>query len=84
MFRIPKTLIVLVALASIALASIVDAQTKRPNIIMIMGDDIGIPNVSCYSHGMMGYKTRNIDRIAKGGVMLTDYYAEPKTGLVQP
>ena len=48
----------------------------RPNILMIMGDDIGIPNVSVYSHGMMGYQTPNIDRIAKEGVLLTDYYAE--------
>ena len=49
---------------------------KKPNILMIMGDDIGIPNISAYSHGMMGYKTPNIDRIAKEGVLLTTYYSE--------
>ena len=41
-----------------------------------MGDDIGIPNISAYSHGIMGYQTPNIDRIAKQGILLTDYYAE--------
>ena len=41
-----------------------------------MGDDIGIPNLSCYSHGMMGYQTPNIDRLAREGILFTDYYAE--------
>jgi len=49
---------------------------KRPNIVIIWGDDIGQSNVSAYSHGMMGYKTPNIDRMAKEGMMFTDYYAE--------
>ena len=49
---------------------------KKPNILIIWGDDIGQSNLSCYSHGVMGYKTPNIDRIAKEGVMFTDYYAE--------
>ena len=48
----------------------------KPNILVIMGDDLGIPNISVYSHGMMGYKTPNIDRIASEGVLMTDYYAE--------
>ncbi len=51
-------------------------MAKKPNIVVIMGDDIGIANLSCYSHGMMGYRTPNIDRIAKEGVMFTDFYAE--------
>jgi arylsulfatase len=51
------------------------AQDK-PNILVIWGDDIGIFNISAYSHGMMGYQTPNIDRIAKEGVLFTDYYAE--------
>jgi arylsulfatase len=51
-------------------------QQQRPNIVIIWGDDIGQSNVSAYSHGVMGYKTPNIDRIAKEGVMFTDYYAE--------
>ena len=53
-----------------------EAQEKKPNIVIIWGDDIGQSNVSAYSKGMMGYQTPNIDRIAKEGVMFTDYYAE--------
>lgn len=49
---------------------------KKPNILVIMGDDIGSPNISAYSHGMMGYQTPNIDRIANEGLLFTDYYAE--------
>ncbi|MFT3882911.1 MAG: sulfatase-like hydrolase/transferase [Gemmatales bacterium] len=49
---------------------------KKPNICIIWGDDIGQSNVSAYSRGMMGYQTPNIDRVAKEGMMFTDYYAE--------
>ncbi|OTE97596.1 arylsulfatase [Crenothrix sp. D3] len=52
------------------------AETKKPNIVIIWGDDIGQTNVSAYSKGMMGYKTPNIDRVANEGVIFTDYYAE--------
>ena len=48
----------------------------KPNILIIWGDDIGISNLSCYSHGLMGYQTPNIDRIAKEGMMFTDSYGE--------
>lgn len=48
----------------------------RPNILVIWGDDVGIANISAYSFGVMGYKTPNIDRIAREGLMFTDYYAE--------
>jgi arylsulfatase len=48
----------------------------RPNILIIWGDDIGITNLSCYSDGLMGYRTPNIDRIADEGVRFTDYYGE--------
>lgn len=51
-------------------------QTQKPNILVIYGDDIGWFNPSAYNRGMMGYKTPNIDRIAKEGMMFTDYYAE--------
>jgi len=51
------------------------AQDK-PNILVIWGDDVGISNISAYSRGLMGYKTPNIDRIAKEGMMFTDYYGE--------
>jgi len=49
---------------------------KKPNIVIIWGDDIGQSNISAYSHGLMGYQTPNIDRIAHEGMMFTDYYAE--------
>src|SRR5262244_12225 len=49
---------------------------RRPNILVIFGDDIGQTNISAYSFGLMGYKTPNIDRIAREGMMFTDYYAE--------
>jgi arylsulfatase len=49
---------------------------RKPNILVIFGDDIGQTNVSAYSFGVMGYRTPNIDRIAKEGMMFTDYYAE--------
>ncbi|QVL33747.1 sulfatase-like hydrolase/transferase [Telmatocola sphagniphila] len=49
---------------------------KKPNFCIIWGDDIGQTNISAYSLGLMGYKTPNIDRVAKEGMMFTDYYAE--------
>jgi arylsulfatase len=49
---------------------------RRPNILVIFGDDIGQTNVSAYSFGLMGYRTPNIDRIAREGMLFTDYYAE--------
>jgi arylsulfatase A-like enzyme len=49
---------------------------KKPNILVIWGDDIGMWNLSCYSNGMMGYQTPNIDRIAAEGMLFTDYYGE--------
>jgi arylsulfatase len=52
------------------------ANGERPNILVIWGDDIGITNLSCYSHGLMGYKTPNIDRLAREGMMFTDSYGE--------
>src|SRR5216117_461411 len=51
-------------------------KADKPNILVIWGDDIGISNLSCYSHGLMGYQTRNIDRLAKEGMMFTDSYGE--------
>ncbi len=51
-------------------------QKNLPNILVIMGDDIGWFNISAYNQGMMGYRTPNIDRIAKEGAMFTDYYGQ--------
>ena len=65
-----------VVLSLLIMAAPLYGANTKPNILVIMGDDIGIPNVSAYSFGMMGYKTPNIDRIAKEGVLLTTYYAE--------
>jgi arylsulfatase A-like enzyme len=52
------------------------ADGKRPNFLVIWGDDIGITNLSCYSDGLMGYRTPNIDRIADEGMRFTDSYGE--------
>ncbi len=51
-------------------------MSDNPNILIIWGDDIGMSNLSCYSDGVMGYRTRNIDRIAEEGVRFTDHYGE--------
>ena len=49
---------------------------KKPNILVLWGDDIGVHNISAYNHGIMGYRTPNIDRIAKEGALFTDAYAQ--------
>ena len=51
-------------------------QQQKPNILVIMGDDIGYWNISAYNRGMMGYRTPNIDRIANDGAIFTDYYGQ--------
>src|SRR6186713_982190 len=51
-------------------------MADKPNILIIWGDDIGQTNLSCYSDGLMGYRTQNIDRIANEGMRFTDAYAE--------
>ena len=65
--------------AVVALSSAVapaQAADKKPNILVLWGDDIGYWNVSAYNQGMMGYKTPNIDRIAKEGALYTDWYGQ--------
>ncbi|GET38527.1 sulfatase [Microseira wollei NIES-4236] len=57
-------------------AALAQSNPHRPNILVIMGDDIGWTNVSAYEKGIVGYDTPNIDRIAKEGMLFTDYYAE--------
>jgi arylsulfatase A-like enzyme len=64
------------ALALLAAATGLHAQDKKPNILVIWGDDIGTWNISHTNRGMMGYRTPNIDRIAKEGVGFTDYYGQ--------
>ncbi len=62
-------------LAFMAISITANAQDK-PNILVIWGDDVGQSNISAYTMGLMGYRTPNIDRIAKEGVIFTDYYGE--------
>ncbi|MHC5066189.1 MAG: arylsulfatase, partial [Planctomycetota bacterium] len=62
-------------LAALA-ANGLSAQADRPNILVIWGDDIGVTNLSAYSRGLVGYQTPNIDRVAKEGLLFTDYYGE--------
>jgi len=52
------------------------ADAKKPNVLVIFGDDIGISNISAYSDGLMGYETPNIDRIASEGLRFLHYYGE--------
>ena len=63
--------------AILALLFTAAAQAEdKPNILVIWGDDVGISNISAYTFGLVGYQTPNIDRIAKEGIMFTDYYGE--------
>ena len=66
-----------ILVAIIAMPFIMMAQKdKKPNILVIWGDDIGQSNISAYTHGLVGYQTPNIDRVANEGIMFTDYYSE--------
>ncbi len=83
MRRIRAGWAVLVGLVAVAAAFVApnlpaeaQAPAKKPNILVIFGDDVGQSNISAYTHGLMGYKTPHIDRIAREGLMFTDYYAE--------
>jgi arylsulfatase A-like enzyme len=71
--RVMAFLTMLLAFALVAPAA---AQDKKPNILVIMGDDIGYWNTSVYNRGAMGYQTPNLDRIAREGAMFTDYYGQ--------
>src|SRR5262249_7703513 len=70
------TLFVCVVAMYVAAPGDAVAQAAKPNIVIIWGDDVGQSNISAYSHGLMGYKTPNIDRVAREGMMFTDSYAE--------
>jgi len=61
---------------ALAFSATAEAQQKKPNILIIWGDDIGWFNPSCYNSGIMGYQTPNIDRIAKEGARFTDWYGQ--------
>ena len=62
--------------AVVILVGIQAQAADKPNILVIMSDDVGITNLSAYSRGLVGNQTPNIDRIANEGMMFTDYYAE--------
>jgi len=66
--------LLLAALA--ALVSPVQAQQQRPNIVVIMGDDVGWSNIGAYNQGIMSGRTPSLDRLAAAGLRFTDYYAE--------
>ncbi len=82
-----SSLVAASALSAVGLASPAQAQQQpaapapaaagqRPNIVVIMGDDIGMWNIGAYHRGMMAGRTPNLDKIAKEGMLFTDYYAE--------
>ena len=70
---LPGAAVGLAAFLSLAPAQ---AQSEKPNILVIWGDDIGQSNISAYTMGLVGYRTPNIDRIAAEGMIFTDYYGE--------
>ena len=67
---------VLVGVSLLGIAASIHAADKKPNILILWGDDIGQFNVSAYNMGMMGYQTPNIDRIGREGAIFTDWYAQ--------
>ena len=79
--RCSKTLLrfapfILVALVVMTATASAQAQAKKPNILVIFGDDIGVSNISAYSRGLMGFTTPNIDRIGNEGGVLVNYYGQ--------
>src|SRR5215470_17461394 len=80
LLRAGTSLAALSALGTVAPIARTQAQQqpagRKPNILVIFGDDIGQANISAYTFGVMGYRTPNIDRLAREGMMFIDYYAE--------
>jgi arylsulfatase len=74
--RVSLVLATVFTVVGLAVAPAAFAQQKKPNIVVIMTDDVGIWNISAYHRGMMGGRTPNIDRIAAEGALFTDYYAQ--------
>jgi len=71
-----KKLITLTVMALFLAVGVFAQKNKKPNILVIWGDDIGQSNVSAYTMGLVGYRTPNIDRVANEGMIFTDYYSE--------
>src|SRR5512136_1270589 len=74
--RIPLYLLASLAIMAILAPALAQAQQQKPNIVVIMGDDVGMWNIGAYHRGMMAAKTPNLDKLAKEGMLFTDYYAE--------
>jgi arylsulfatase len=70
------TALLLACLSALAVPAAAQTAAKKPNILVIWGDDVGQFNISAYNMGMMGYKTPNIDSIAKQGALFTDWYGQ--------
>src|SRR5215218_9847387 len=75
-WKLRLALVASLASALVAPAPASAQQQQKPNILVIMGDDIGYWNISAYNRGMMGYRTPNIDRIANEGAIFTEYYGQ--------
>ena len=75
-WMLTRALVGLGALLLLSQATTGSAQPRKPNILVIWGDDIGIHNISAYNLGLMGYKTPNIDRLAREGALFTDAYSQ--------
>jgi arylsulfatase len=76
MKKISSKLLMTLSLSMAAVVMPTQLMAKKPNILVMWGDDIGIWNTSAYNHGSMGYQTPNIDSIAKEGALFTDMYAQ--------
>ena len=74
--RLALSAVAFFVIVAYAAAPSASAQEKKPNILVIMGDDIGMSNIGAYSMHMMAGKTPNLDKLAKEGMIFTDYYAE--------
>jgi arylsulfatase A-like enzyme len=72
--RVASTALLCAAL--VTFGSVAQAQARKPNILVIWGDDIGGFNISAYNQGVMGYRTPNIDSLAREGAMFTDWYGQ--------
>src|SRR5271168_2977371 len=68
--------VIVTVLLILIMSALAHGQAAKPNILVIMGDDIGWFNCSCYNHGMMGYTTPNIDRIAAEGALFNTWYGQ--------
>lgn len=74
------TLVSFLAIAGLMLGIPLVQAADKPNILVIMPDDVGSYNISAYSRGVMGYRTPNIDSLAKEGALFTDHYGQLHRG----